>query len=369
MARISHQYRHHKSSGRAFVSFDGKRVYLGKYGTEESKNAYRTALLEYQTTGKVSPQSASAASVGLTINEMLVPFVEHVHSYYRHPDGRQTGEVHNIKRAIRILKDKFGSIPAATFGPDELETCREEMIRLGWCRTSCNANTYRIRRAFKWAARKRMIPASVFAELSIVEGLAPYRSPAPEREPIKPIADDVVDACLPHMPRAVAAMVQLQRLTGMRPGEVIEMKGENITMQGDVWTDSPPLHKNTWRGRNRTVYLGPKAQEVIRPFLVTDLSAHLFDASLEQELPKKRRRLGLKQESNSYSVHSYRRAITRACHRAKVPVWGPNRLRHSHATEVRQRFGLEAASVVLGHAKCRGEHRESYRSHAIDWLA
>jgi site-specific recombinase XerC len=31
--------------------------------------------------------------------------------------------------------------------------------------------------------------------------------------------------------------------------------------------------------------------------------------------------------------------------------WHPNQLRHSKATEVRQRFGLEAAQVVLGHAR------------------
>jgi integrase len=30
--------------------------------------------------------------------------------------------------------------------------------------------------------------------------------------------------------------------------------------------------------------------------------------------------------------------------------WSPNRLRHSAGTEIRKRFGLEAAQVVLGHA-------------------
>jgi site-specific recombinase XerC len=33
-----------------------------------------------------------------------------------------------------------------------------------------------------------------------------------------------------------------------------------------------------------------------------------------------------------------------------VPRWSPNRLRHSMATEVRRRYGLEAVQVVLGHA-------------------
>jgi integrase len=34
-----------------------------------------------------------------------------------------------------------------------------------------------------------------------------------------------------------------------------------------------------------------------------------------------------------------------------VPRWHPNQLRHTHATEVRRRFGLEASQVALGHAQ------------------
>jgi len=51
-----------------------------------------------------------------------------------------------------------------------------------------------------------------------------------------------------------------------------------------------------------------------------------------------------------YTKDSDRRAIVRACDRAEVAPWSPNRLRHSRATELRHRFGLEAAQTVLGHA-------------------
>jgi site-specific recombinase XerC len=34
---------------------------------------------------------------------------------------------------------------------------------------------------------------------------------------------------------------------------------------------------------------------------------------------------------------------------APAPHGHPNQLRHAHATEVRKRFGLEAAQVALGH--------------------
>jgi integrase len=37
--------------------------------------------------------------------------------------------------------------------------------------------------------------------------------------------------------------------------------------------------------------------------------------------------------------------------KAAIPRWSPNQLRHSAGTELRKRYGLEAAQVVLGHSK------------------
>jgi integrase len=72
-----------------------------------------------------------------------------------------------------------------------------------------------------------------------------------------------------------------------------------------------------------------------------------------------------------YTVDSYRRAIQRACDvvdRVKreeyeatsgevappdmrfVPRWHPHQLRHTYATRVRARYGLEAAQILLGHS-------------------
>ena len=34
-----------------------------------------------------------------------------------------------------------------------------------------------------------------------------------------------------------------------------------------------------------------------------------------------------------------------------VPHWHPHQLRHNRGTEVRQRYGIEAAQVALGHAR------------------
>ncbi len=46
-----------------------------------------------------------------------------------------------------------------------------------------------------------------------------------------------------------------------------------------------------------------------------------------------------------------RQAFVRASRQASAPEWMPLQLRHTAATVVRSRFGLEAAQVVLGHAR------------------
>jgi site-specific recombinase XerC len=52
-----------------------------------------------------------------------------------------------------------------------------------------------------------------------------------------------------------------------------------------------------------------------------------------------------------YTSRSYAAAIGDAAKKARVAHWHPNQLRHSYATRVRKEHGLEAAQVLLGHAR------------------
>jgi integrase len=164
-------------------------------------------------------------------------------------------------------------------------------------------------------------------------------------------------------------MVQLQRLTGSRPGEAKAMRAIDLTMTGPVWTYRPARHKNMHRGLGRVIFLGPQAQEVIKPFLTTDLHAYLFSPRAYVEAlrrrraeqrrtrrtpsERKRRRKAKPRRvpAERYNRRSYRVAIVRACQKAGVPPWSPLQLRHTAATAVRAKYGVEAAKVILGHTK------------------
>ena len=165
-------------------------------------------------------------------------------------------------------------------------------------------------------------------------------------------------------------MIELQRLTGMRPGEVVIMRTRDLDMGGDVWVYTPSRHKTEHHGKTREIFLGPKGQAVLRPWLKADQEAYLFspaEAMQERRAERRRRRKTPVQPSQQdrararprkipgfrYTVASFRKAIQSACRKAGVTSWHPHQLRHTAATEIRRRFGLEAARVILGHEDVR----------------
>jgi integrase len=214
-----------------------------------------------------------------------------------------------------------------------------------------------------------MVPASVYEALRAVAGLQKGRSAAREGEGVKPVQEDHVTATRPYLPAPVRAMVELQRLTGMRAGEVMVMRAIDLTMSGPVWTYRPASHKNRHRGLERVIFLGPQAQEIIRPFLTTDLHAYLFSPRAataarnaaarakrktkptSSQLARKPKARPKRAPGERYKRYTYRQAVRRACRKAGVPVWSPLQLRHSAATVIRARYGLEAAKAILGHTR------------------
>jgi integrase len=78
-------------------------------------------------------------------------------------------------------------------------------------------------------------------------------------------------------------MVRLQQLTGMRPGEVVVMRGIDLDASGKVWLYRPGSdlraegqHKTAHHGHQRIIAIGPQAQGVLRPWLRLNVQEYLF---------------------------------------------------------------------------------------------
>jgi integrase len=247
------------------------------------------------------------------------------------------------------------------------------MIEAGLSRGVINQRVGRVRRMFRWAVENELVKPSLLHGLQAVRGLQKGRSTARETEPVRPVPLAHVHAILPYLLPTVAAMVELQLLTGMRPGELVIMRGIDIDATGRVWlyrpgSDQGPegAHKTAHRGYSRIVPIGPRGQEIVKRFLKPNVEAYLFSAreAIQQWYADKRRdrktkvqpsqvdrskRRPKKRWGDRYKVGSYAVAIRRACITAGVPHWHPHQLRHTKATEIRREAGLDAARVVLGH--------------------
>ena len=374
-------YRHHKARGLAVVTLNGKDVYLGPYGTQASKTEYDRVIAEWIANGRQLSEDQGTRQPDITISELIAAYWRHAQAYYT-KDGEPTGEQWWIKLAMRPLRRLYGTALASEFGPLALKAVRQAMIERGDGRNTVNGYVDRIKRMFKWAAENELVSPGAYHGLQAVGGLRRGRCEARETEPVQPVPDQFVDAIRPHVSRQVWAMIQLQRLTGMRPGEVVIMRTADMDTTGSVWHYLPASHKTEHHGHARVVELGPRAQAVTRPFMNPDLEAFLFSPAQAEEDRRdelrgrrktpvqpsqrhRRKRKPKRQPHDHYDVASYRRAIARGCDQADreakntqnvppdgerlIPRWHPNQLRHTYATRIRKDHGLEVARVLLGH--------------------
>ena len=96
-------YRLHKASGHAIVTIDGRDHYLGKYGTPESRARYKQIVAQWAATNTDATTNGChrvASHDDLRISELFLAYLEFARRYYV-KNGRPTGEVANLKDAIR----------------------------------------------------------------------------------------------------------------------------------------------------------------------------------------------------------------------------------------------------------------------------
>ena len=354
-----------KSTGQAYFNLPDergrkKRFYQGHWDEPATLERAGRFIREYRAAG-----GPPGRGDGVSIRQLADRYLAFARDYYG-----ETNQVRWIHRpALEFLCERYAEMPAAKFRPLQLITLRDGMVSSDrWTRSGVNQRLAILKAAFRWAVSRELVPASVWKALEAVENIARGRTKAREGRKVRSVEDEVLEATVAEMPPLIAAMVEVQRLTGTRPGELVIMRPVDIDRGGEVWVYRPSTHKTENYGHDRIAYIGPKAQTVLAPYLLGRAAeAYCFspqeaDAAHRSRAHKKRvtplgqgnapgtnrRRKPKVKPGDRYTTASYRRAIQRACDRAEVPRWAPNRLRHNRATELRAQFGLDAANTALG---------------------
>ena len=135
---------------------------------------------------------------------------------------------------------------------------------------------------------------------------------------MRPVEDEHIEAVLPFVSSAVAAMIRVLLVTGARPGEIVRMRLSDIDRSEHPWVYVPAHHKTAHLGHERRIFLGRHAQDVLRPFLERDPEAALFSPRETEEARNAQRRLGRKSPMTPSQARRARNA------KRKRRIWGPS---------------------------------------------
>lgn len=271
----------------------------------------------------------------ISVAGLCKQYLEYANAYYRTSMGHRTSEYDMIYAMAQNARRTCGETILQDLAPRHIRRLQEEIIQTGVARTTVNRYVGIFRRMIRWAVSQELVSPQVLHAIETVQPLKRGRSTAPERKPVEAVPIDVVEATAKVCSQVIQAMIWLQVYTGARPGEIVQLRPRDIDTTSNVWVARLHAHKTAYRGKERTLYFGPKAQAILRPFMLRPDDAYLFTRGRTE---------------SKYRVQRYRVIIQEACEKAGVPRWSPNQLRHTAATLIRKEYGLDAAQVWLGHA-------------------
>ena len=398
--------------GRARLRIDGRTFWLGRFGSPEARQLEDRVIAAWLAGGRRMPPDFElgehAAPAGptavpgpaaapdptaeivaaadgiseLTVGELCQRWIEWIKAE-RMTQGQDTSLLYSARQASHALR-RHWTMLARDFGPRALAEVRtalaNEPVRPAGKKSASKKKgataatkkkakpaapkppryrarstvvdvVGRVRQMFRWAVSRELVPPDKIHALASLEPLLPGQTRAVELPPVQAVADDVFEATIAKLPAVMADMLRVCRLTGSRPGEVCRITARHIDMRGDVWTYSPPRHKNAWRRHDRDIAIGPRAQAVLRAYIGNrPIDAYLFSPRESERL---RGRKPGRHHRDHYDNDQVCRAVARACEKHGIARWTPNRLRHSRLEEVRDSFGLDHAQAVGGHKHAR----------------
>jgi integrase len=324
-------YTLHKATGQAFVRVEGRMIYLGKYGSPESRIRHRNIVAAAQ-----ARQEAFDLMRPLSVGELCERFVQAMQREY----GRRSWQDIEARAVALTVCAKHAGMEAAAFGGKALQEIQQALLREDrLTRYGINRRKQHIVAMFKWAVAEELVAPSVWHALQAVRAIRRGKGrDNPPRVPADPAAVDAVVAKLRADGNIGAARcVRFLRATGCRPAEAYCAMPADFRLSDPLPTYTVREHKNTHRGMDRVIPLNAAAVAAVRESLAERAQTHglVFPNGA----------------GNAWDNRTLPRMIARACEALGIPVWTPYQLRHLAATEAVNRTGNEAAvAAMLGHS-------------------
>lgn len=339
-------YSLHKPTGQAYVRVGNQFVYLGRWGSTESHMRYEQTIAQWRASGGLLPKTDIEKT---TVAEVVAAFLHRAQCYNYSPDA-----LVKINKAMNGLM-LFSDCLAKDFGPLKLRAVREPWERT-LTRQYANALTSYCKMAFRHAISMELVTPKVAAALDTLENLKMGRCRSREEEENTPVSWEIVQRTIEKLTPVTRAMLLMMWHTGARGAEVRLMRPMDISREGDVWIYRPIEHKTELYGHDRTIFLGPQAQDILRPWLVRPAERFCFcpqESTRYKELAKQPVESILVPPNGEkpFQRQSFIRAVKRAAVAAGLDAWTPHQIRHSATCRFTEAHGAEVAQRIMGHAK------------------
>jgi hypothetical protein len=157
------KYRYHVS-GQAFVEFNRKRFYLGKFDTQKSRVKYHRLVTEYLASGLQTPDSEThLVDDSIKVSDLAAEYLEHVRTiHHGKPEPLRSAD-----RLCALLCEHHGKEPADEFGPRKLAAIRRVIIATGNKRNTVNREVREIVRIFKFGVSMELVEPATWQKLRI----------------------------------------------------------------------------------------------------------------------------------------------------------------------------------------------------------
>jgi integrase len=326
--------RHHKASGRAYVTVDGRQVYLGAWGSDEARRAYRDVVAQWEAAN--SPASPRPSTI-VTVAELVL-------AHYEQAKGRYSAdELRAYRVALSPFLRRHMDRDVETILGRDLAEQRDAWRLAGLRRQTINKMLGRLKRVFVWGAQNEYVSETTAGRVRMVAGLRDGE--APDYEQVHPVPLRAFAATLRQLDRThpmLAAVARVQYYCGARPGEVCRMRGDElhtgsyrvegrtIVIPDGVTVFAPTRHKVKRKGHHVAYTLGPRAVAALAPHR---RGGYLFT-------------LGKRE---CVDPVYYASVIAKACEAAGVDRWSPNQLRHNFLTRMDVYAGIELGSAAVRH--------------------
>ena len=402
------EYKKHKTSGKGYTAFptynaEGKKkrkfVYFpGLYKSDESLEAFDAFYRDVMGCQTAVSNDKASHIYHYTVGEITNQWRK----------DQMGGSMQGWANIVAGLLINYSKLPANEFTTRHYKQCVDKIANRAattgcWNKNSVRRIAQMITDVFRFGVEDSMCEETLLSAIKTVRtGKIINKYGDKIREETQkhiPEDDDIAEVINTANP-VMKAMIIVGMETGMRPAELAHLNKDEIN---DNWIYTPKNHKNAHRGQTRAIPLNKRCREaldalelirpdklnryyftvrealafrkqarrkdVFTPALVKVLRSHLSQALAARAagvshtaINRWRREL----EENDFSVNRFFNEITvkgsnlfvknkfhkhlrEACDKAGVERFCPYAFRHKVAQEIRDNYGVEAASAMLGH--------------------